>query len=310
VPKSSRFGSKKSPGTVTVIEARVHRSWARNAKIAGVGVSLVAGALALMVASRWMPPALSLPLGVLVGVVCGGVAWAVVRVWPIVRIGWWWAPELGVTAIVFGSWLLLNRAPFTVLVIVVALLAGSAMFPQVRRHAVAVFWCFAVRHRLRVCFSQFIVSNQSGSLPLILLARPTPVGERVWIYLRPGLSPSDLESRLDKIAVACHAASVTVDRASRRTAGLVRIDVKRREALTGTVISPLAGGEAVSPAPASVETGTDPKGLDLPDVTAPVRAAEVPVVAVKPRTSAPAVPAKSIPAVVNGSGEDLSDWID
>ena len=29
------------------------------------------------------------------------------------------------------------------------------------------------------CFAQFIISNQSGSRPLILWARPTPVGERV-----------------------------------------------------------------------------------------------------------------------------------
>ena len=56
------------------------------------------------------------------------------------------------------------------------------------RHIIAVAWCLIVRHRIRTCFAQFIISNQSGSLPLILWARPTPVGERVWVWLRTGLS--------------------------------------------------------------------------------------------------------------------------
>ena len=68
------------------------------------------------------------------------------------------------------------------------------LIPTVRRPIVALGWCFVVRHRLRTCFAQFIVANQSGSLPLILAARPTPVGERVWIYLRPGLSVNELQS--------------------------------------------------------------------------------------------------------------------
>ncbi len=143
--------------------------------------------------------------------------------------------------------MLLNRAPLAVIIAIAASLAVAFVFPRVRRVTASVAWCFIVRHRLRTCFSQFIVANQSGSLPWIFVAKPTPVGERVWIYLRPGLSPSDLQSRLEKIAVACHASAVLIERASARTAGFLRVDIKRREVLGGLVGSPLSGEDIDHP---------------------------------------------------------------
>src|SRR5215472_10293069 len=95
------------------------------------------------------------------------------------------------------------------------------------------------RHRIRTCFSEFIITNRTGSLPLILWARPTPVGERVWIWLRPGLSLDDLHDRLDKIAVTCWATAALADAASASNAAFVRLDIKRRDVLTGTITSPL-----------------------------------------------------------------------
>ena len=100
-------------------------------------------------------------------------------------------------------------------------------------------WCLITRHRIRTCFSEFIITNRTGSLPLILWAMPTPVGERVWIWLRPGLSLDDLLNRLDKIAVACWATAATAEAASPANAAFVRLDIKRRDALTGTITSPL-----------------------------------------------------------------------
>ena len=80
-----------------------------------------------------------------------------------------------------------------------------------------ITWCFITRHRVRTCFSEFIITNRTGSLPLILWAIPTPAGERVWIWLRPGLSLDDLTDRLDKIAVACWASAAVAEAASRST---------------------------------------------------------------------------------------------
>jgi hypothetical protein len=142
--------------------------------------------------------------------------------------------------------------------------------PAIRRRIVALAWCVIVRHRLRVCFSQFIIANKSGSLPLILWARPTPVGERVWVYLRPGLSLSRLQSRLDEIAVTCHATSVLVELASEsKKAAYLRFDIKRREVLTAKVSSPLTGVIDTDNMPLPYTAPTDvPTALDLPDVPA------------------------------------------
>src|SRR5260221_11566993 len=73
--------------------------------------------------------------------------------------------------------------------IIVAAAAGiPAALRPVRRRLLALCWCLITRHRLRTCFSEFIITNRYGSLPLILWAQPTAVGERIWIWLRPGLA--------------------------------------------------------------------------------------------------------------------------
>jgi hypothetical protein len=315
-PNRSPFG-RKSSGTVTVIEAKVHRSSARNARLVFVITALVVGLLSATVAADRWHPILAGIFGIALGAACGALAWVLVRVWPVIRLIWWWLPEIALAFGLVSGWIALARhTPLPVRLLVVALVVGvPAGIPMVRRRLVAVAWCVIVRHRLRVCFSQFIIANQSGSLPLILLARPTPVGERVWIYLRPGLSHADLLGRLDKMAVACHASSVLAERASDRTAGFLRVDVKRREVLTATVGSPLVDlvNEADFDTPTSDRVAVDvPTALDLPDVaTTPIPAGKP---APSPRSEsgrkAPASSSAATPSV-NGSGtaEDVSDWI-
>ena len=142
--------------------------------------------------------------------------------WPVLRAIWWWTPEIGLTG---GPGLRLGRArrphhpatsgspPSS---------SSSASPPPSSRSATASSprsWCLVTRHRIRTCFSEFIITNRTGSLPLILWARPTPVGERVWIWLRPGLSLDDLQNRLDQIAVACWANTALAE---------IRLPVQRR----------------------------------------------------------------------------------
>ena len=164
-------------------------------------------------------------------------------------------------------------------------------------------WCLVTRHRIRTCFSEFIITNRTGSLPLILWARPTPVGERVWIWLRPGLALEDLLTRLDKIAVACWASTALAETASRSNAAFVRMDIKRRDALTGTITSPLL--ELIKTAPATERDTADlPTALDLPQVTAsevtPAKPARIP--RADPKMPAPASPPAPAPS-------DITDWI-
>ena len=169
-------------------------------------------------------------------------------------------------------------------------------------------WCLVTRHRIRTCFSEFIITNRTGSLPLILWARPTPVGERVWIWLRPGLSIDDLLDRLDKIAVACWATAALAEAASRSNAAFVRLDIKRRDVLTGTITSPLLD-MIKSGAPATERDTTEiPTALDLPQVAAsevtPIRPTPLKRPD-HPRTPAPASP----PAPAASDGSDITDWI-
>src|SRR5262249_35464790 len=122
--------------------------------------------------------------------------------------------------------------------------------------------------------------------PLILLARPTPAGERVWVWLRPGLALAALEDKTDQLAVACWASLVRVTPASERHAALVRIDVARRDPLAGKVAYPLA--TAVPPWATDIDDREDaapvspgmpplaPLGLDLDEVPAPPPPAERP----------------------------------
>ena len=76
----------------------------------------------------------------------------------------------------------------------------------------------------------------------------------MWIWLRPGLALDDLQDRLDKIAVACWATTALAETASRSNAAFVRMDIKRRDVLTGTIGSPLlelikSGAPAVAAGP-------------------------------------------------------------
>jgi hypothetical protein len=313
MPKSNRNGFSRSGATVSVIDARVHRSYARTARIGFTVAALVTSAISMTIASAYTPPILAVLIGLLAGMLCGAVVFAAVRIWPIARIFWWWLPELATVTVLLWLWsLLATHTPIAVRAIVMTAVLGSLMLRWTRTRVVAVLWCLVVRHRLRSCFAQFIVANRSGSLPLILGARPTPVGERVWIYLRPGLSPTDLDHCADKIAVACHAASVIVECASTRTAALVRLDIKRREVLGGMVANPLAG--LITPAALRKPGADTPEGLDLD---------QVPEAAPRPAKAARALPATAapkqatvtrLPAVPAGSvvrdGEDVSDWID
>lgn len=305
-----RFGGK-STGTVTVIEARVHRSSARNAKVAFVLTAIIVGGLAAVVATSYLHPIVALLLGGLIGVTTGAFAWLLVRVWPVIRLLWWWSTEILLAVVLLTGWMqLANHTSTLVTLVVVAVLVGvPAGIPKLRRLVIAWSWCLIVRHRLRVCFAQFIIANQSGSLPLILWATPTPVGERVWVYLRPGLSAKDLEGRLDKIAVTCHASTVLIERASEGNAAYVRFDIKRREVLNSRVNSPLV--DVIDPsAPASASPLTVPTALDLPDV-------EVPTVTL-PTQAKPAGKKSAPTTTANGSkpaassadaDDDVSDWI-
>jgi hypothetical protein len=266
-----RLGRGNRPGAVTVIAAPVIRSYRRRAIIAFFVTAGVVGLLSATVASHYMHPILGFILGAFIGVACGLVVGLFIVTWPVLRVFWYWLPEIALgLGLVYGWQALMQTTSLPLSLAVVTVVAGvSAAVGPIRRRIVASAWCLIVRHRLRVCFAEFIVSNRDDSRPLILWARPTPAGERVWVWLRPGLSLRDLEAEgtVQRIAVTCWANEVRVVRASRRNAALIRVDITRREPLADTITSPLPTlVPAGVPANAPVSPSMPPLGLDLPDV--------------------------------------------
>lgn len=95
MPKSNRpgvFGQRG--GTVTVIEQPVLRSYMRKAKAVFWIVWVAVGLLAAVVIASKLEPILALLAGALLGLVIAAVAASIVAVWLVIRVIWWWLPEL------------------------------------------------------------------------------------------------------------------------------------------------------------------------------------------------------------------------
>ena len=244
MPNSNGRGAfGRRSGTVTVIDQPVRRSAMRTAKIAAIVTWLAVTLLTTTVAASYWHPIIALFVGAFIGLAAAVIVAAFVIAWPVLRVIWWWAAEITTAlAFVFGWMELAEHTLLLYRLAAVTVIAGlPASIPPVRRRVIAVAWCLVTRHRIRTCFNEFIITNRTGSLPLILWAWPTPVGERIWIWLRPGLALDDIQDRLDLIAVACWASSATVEAASETNSAHIRLDIKRRDALTDTVDSPLVG---------------------------------------------------------------------
>lgn len=278
---SRNLFSRQSVGAVAIVDPPVSQWYARRAQVAAAVVGLVSDALATAVFSVFYPLLLAVGLGALAGVVLALVAVVLVRVWPVLRTLWWWSIEIVTTVVVAGGWVAsAHLTTWWVASAVLLAVAAAVLVPgRSRRFVYAWSWCAVVRHRLRLCFATLVrsqvraVGGRPVALPLLLWARPTLAGERVWVWLRPGLSLEDLEGKAGLIAVACIAKQVRIAPASERYAALLRVDVARRDPLTGRIDSPLAlfipslrdDNEAEVP----VSPAVPPVGLELADIEDP-----------------------------------------
>ncbi len=306
MPNFNRGMLGRGTGTITVVEEPVMRSYRRKAKVVFYVTWVITAVLAATVAASKWHPIIALFAGLACGYITGAAAGVIVAAWPVIRAIWWWTPETVITGSLIFGWI--ELADHTTLIIRLAATAAIVGVPAairpVRTRIHQVIWCLVTRHRIRACFSEFIITNRTGSLPLILWARPTPAGERVWIWLRPGLALDDLLDRLDKIAVACWASSAVAEAASRSSAAFVRLDIKRRDVLTGAITSPLLD-MIKSGAPATQrDTAEIPTALDLPQVAASDVIPVKPTPLKRPDKTMPAEAPP--PAPVPG---DISDWI-
>ena len=168
----------------------------------------------------------------------------------VLAVLWHLRTELAVSVVGVWGWLwLTDRMPAWVAVTVVLVTVAALMgWGPSRRFALGHVWCTITRHRLRSCLVQSRVMNHRGYVPWLLWVRPTNVGERVWLLMRPGICVEDLDTRTSQIAAACWARDARV-RAWRRLVAVVLVDVVRRDPLTsgklvGSPLTGLAGGNA------------------------------------------------------------------
>jgi hypothetical protein len=311
MPNSNRGVFGRGNGTITVIEEPVLRSYRRKAKIVFYVTWVITGILAATVAASKWHPIVALLAGIAAGLLAGAITGAIVAAWPVIRAIWWWTPETVIIGGLVVGWIELAEHTTLIyrLIVTAAVIGVPAALKPVRTRINAATWCLITRHRVRTCFSEFIITNRTGSLPLILWAMPTPVGERVWIWLRPGLDLDDLLDRLDKIAVACWATAAVAEAASQSNAAYVRLDIKRRDALTRTITSPLLD---------MIRSGTPATPRDTNGIPAALDLAQVPaseVIPVKPtplrrHDTTPKMPAAaSPPAPAPDVPSDIADWI-
>jgi hypothetical protein len=212
-------------------------------------------------------------------------------------------------------WLRGNVTPMQVKVTVVVAVLVVFGLPWSRRFVVSRAWCVADRHRLRVCLRQTKIRtmNMDGSLPLMLWARPTKTGERIWLWIRAGSSGGDIEDALEYIAPACVARAARLHRVRQLTT-IVAVEIIRRDPLAKSVISSPLAKLTARFSGRLVGEGTDP-----------ITAAPAPVVTLHPvsdaatsSASSPGKPARksTLTAVPSGgptvvvNGEDLSDYVD
>lgn len=163
------------------------------------------------------------------GLVLGWLFRHLPEVLALVVLAWLWSTVAGAVG---QRW---AAALFVAVVVVLVALPGS------RRVLLVVLGCLVTQTRLRTGLVELRLTTHGGRLPYVLWLVPTPVGERVWLWCRAGVSAEDIADETDGLRSACFAREVRVTR-DRRWSSLVVLDVVRRDPLAAgrPVASPLA----------------------------------------------------------------------
>ena len=163
--------------------------------------------------------------------------------WPVIRTIWWWAPEIGPHPGLVTRLDLAGRPHH------LAAPAGRCRphrgrpgrhppGPPPHRRSPLVPGHPAPHPDLLRRVHHHQPHRQPAVHPV---GPPTPVGERVWIWLRPGLALDDLQTRPTRSPSPAGPTSPSPKRPRESNSAFVRLDIKRRDALTGTITSPLLG---------------------------------------------------------------------
>ena len=119
---------------------------------------------------------------------------------PIV-LAWRWRYELTLAAVTTTCVIAVTRTPAPAwvpagCVVVLAIAAGAALWPPVRRRVAARAWCVITPHRVRAGCAGAWIHSRGGRLPAVLLTTRQPFGERVHLWCHAGSCPQDFQSAL------------------------------------------------------------------------------------------------------------------
>jgi len=162
----------------------------------------------------------------------------------LVRLCWRWRTGLSVLVVVFVGLPMLwdatadlvealsgvTLAPMIAPLPVAVVLAGVLAWPRPRRWVWARLGCARTRRRVRAVLWQTHVPDSRDRLPVVRRVRPTPVGERLQLTVRPGQSAELVAAHIPALRAGARARDVTVSRDPRR-ADRVYVDVIRRDLL-------------------------------------------------------------------------------
>lgn len=221
---------------------------------------------------------------------------------------------LGVVVWLYFGWLADMNTAYLIAVVAITVVVLVAVRP-IRLFLSRRFWCVMSRHRARTCFRSTWTMTYTGRLPLLLWSRPTPVGERIRVWLPAGLAVNDLERVSDKLASACWARACRVEADPKRAASAV-IHVIRRDPLEKAQVSPDIVGRIRRAATGRIEDAPLPSRAEVLE-----ELAEAP--AESPRTEANGKPGKqrnsrpkpstastkAEPVVHGVGGMDMSDYV-
>ena len=145
----------------------------------------------------------------------------------ILVLMWRWRWELAIFLGIPAGLVLLGTYlgwPWSIAVIGMA--AVALAWPENRRWLVAHIRCVITAHRVRTGCAQAWIQTRSGKLPIILLTKPQPYGERVYIWCRAGISREDFEAAREILRTACWASDMYIT-ASTRYSHIVILDLMR-----------------------------------------------------------------------------------
>jgi hypothetical protein len=240
--RSGGRGRASARAAQTLIDQFEVGSAKRRAKISGGLAAFAVALVAFPIAVLAMEWATALFVAVALGAAAGVVAAVLTVVWPVLRVAWHWAGELVLLGALIAIYAGLSAwvGPFGALALV-ALLVGVPWFiPPANRWLNSWGWCMVTRHRIRVASDAFMEGKgvRGAVRPLILIARPTESGERVWLWLRGDLTVDDLQGRLTELASVCWANSADARLAGQKAAYAV-VDIHRRDVLAEGVAVPV-----------------------------------------------------------------------